>query len=151
MDMDNQIPPVENASSPDSQPASPVKVSSYWPTALILMGLGWGGIYAIVTYTKPDGGTRWLFFFTLILAVTGTVLPLVAFLNRRFSSRPPVSNFVVMRQALWFGVFVATIGWLQIGQVLTPAMALLIAVGLAIIEMLLRLRERSQWKPESRT
>jgi hypothetical protein len=32
--------------------------------------------------------------------------------------------------------------------VLTPALALLLAVGLFLIEWLLRLRERSQWKPE---
>jgi len=111
------------------------------------MVLGWGGLYAIVQYTSPNGGTRWLFFFALILAITGTLLPLVAFLNRRFSSKPPASNLVVMRQALWFGVYVGIIAWLQIGRVLNPAIAILLAVGLVIIEWLLRMRERSQWKP----
>jgi hypothetical protein len=130
----------------ENQPA-PVSVSSYLPTAAILIILGWGGLYATILYTTPNGGTRWLFFFLLILAVTGTILPLVAFLHRHFSSTPPVTHVVVIRQALWFGVFVATLAWLQIGRVLNPTLALLLAVGLLIIEWLLRLRERSQWKP----
>jgi len=127
--------------------STPISVIGYLPTAAILMILGWGGLYAIVQYTSPNGGTRWLFFFALILAITGTLLPLVAFLNRRFSSKPPASNLVVMRQALWFGVYVGIIAWLQIGRVLNPAIAILLAVGLVIIEWLLRMRERSQWKP----
>lgn len=130
----------------EEQPSS-VTVISFLPTSLILLISGWGGIYALTQYTQPSGGTRWLFFFLLILGVTGLMLPLTAFLNQRFPSKPPVSNFVVTRQALWFGVFVATVAWLQIGRVLNPALALLLAVGLVIIEWLLRLRERSQWKP----
>jgi len=127
--------------------STPISITSYLPTAAILMVLGWGGLYAVIQYTYPNGGTRWLFFFALILALTGTVLPLVAFLNRRFQSKPPASNLVVMRQALWFGVYVGIIAWLQIGRVLNPAIAILLAVGLMIIEWLLRMRERSQWKP----
>jgi hypothetical protein len=127
--------------------ATSTSVASYLPTALLLMILGWGGLFAVIEFTTPDGGTRWLFFFVLILAVTGTVLPVVAFLNQRFKSTPPASNVVVMRQALWFGVFAATVTWLQIGRVLNPAITLLLAVGLVIIEWLLRMRERSQWKP----
>jgi hypothetical protein len=127
--------------------STPVSVSSYLPAAAILMILGWGGLYATIVLTTPNGGTRWLFFFLLILAVTGTMLPLIAFLHRRFPSTPPVTHVVVIRQALWFGVFVATLAWLQIGRVLNPTLAMLLAVGLMIIEWLLRLRERSQWKP----
>lgn len=127
--------------------APPISVASFLPTAILLIILGWGGLLAVIEFTTPSGGTRWLFFFALILAVTGTVLPVIAFLNQRFKSRPPVSNGVVMRQALWFGVYVATVAWLQIGRVLNPVIAVLLAAGLVIIEWLLRMRERSQWKP----
>ena len=127
--------------------ASTISVTNYLPTAILLMILGWGGLFAVLEFTTPNGGTRWLFFFVLILAVTGTVLPVVALLNQRFKSTPPISNMVVMRQAVWFGVYVATVAWLQIGRVLNPVIALLLAVGLVIIEWLLRMRERSQWKP----
>jgi hypothetical protein len=115
---------------------------------MVLFILGWGGLAALVIYTLPTVGPRWLFFFLEVLALTGTVLPLIAFLNRRFPSLPPPTAGVVVRQSLWFGIYGATLAWLQIGRVLTPALALLIAVGLILIEFLLRLRERSQWKPE---
>jgi len=71
----------------------------------------------------------------------------VAFLNRRFPSQPTPTPGVILRQAIWFGIYVPTLAWLQIGRVLTPALALLLAVGLLLIEWLLRLREKSQWKP----
>lgn len=130
----------------EDQP-QPVTVVSFLPTAIILIVAGWGGIYLLTQFTQPNGGARWLFYFLLIVAITGVMVPVTAFLNQRFPSKPPVSNLVVTRQALWFGVFIATIAWLQIGRVLNPALALLLAVGLVIIEWLLRLRERSQWKP----
>jgi hypothetical protein len=62
----------------------------------------------------------------------------------RFSQ--PTSG-VIMRQSLWVGVYGATLAWLQIGRVLTLALAVLLALGLIVIEWLLRLRERSQWNP----
>ncbi len=122
-------------------------VIAFLPTAIILMILGWGGLIAVTLYTSPNGGTRWAFFFASVLAVTGTALPGIAFLNRRFPSTPPPTASVVVRQALWVGIYLPTLAWLQIGRVLIPALALLLAFGLILIEWLLRLRERSQWKP----
>jgi len=122
-------------------------VRYFLPTSLILMILGWGGLYAVTIYTSPNGGTRWLFFFTGVLALTGTVMPAVAFLNRRFPSLPPPTPQVILRQSLWIGIYVPTLAWLQIGRVLNLAVAGLLAVCLILIELLLRLRERSQWKP----
>lgn len=75
------------------------------------------------------------------------MLPVVAFLNNRFPSKPPVSAGVVVREALFVGIYFPTLAWLQLGRVLTPELILLLAVGLLAIEILLRLRERSQWKP----
>lgn len=138
MIMDQQQPePKENIQS------SP-RVVSFMPVTLILMGLGWGGLYYTLTQTSPSGGTRWLMFFCSVLALTGTVLPALAFLNRRFPSKPPPSAFVVLRQSIWVGIYFPTLVWLQIGRVLTPTIALLLALGLILIEWLLRLRERSQ-------
>jgi hypothetical protein len=88
-----------------------------------------------------------LFFFLGVLALTGTVLPIVAFLNRRFQSSPAPSSGVIIRQSIWVGVYGATIAWLQLGRALTPALGLLLALGLVVIEWLLRLREKSQWNP----
>jgi hypothetical protein len=115
------------------------------------MLLGWSGLYGVIMYTAPNGGTRWLFFFAGVLALTGTFLPVTAYLNRRFPSVPPPTPLVIVRQALWFGIYVPTLLWLRIGRVLTPSLALLLAAGLILIEFLLRLRERSQWRPERAT
>lgn len=123
-------------------------ITAYLPATIILMLLGWGGMVALLLMTTPNGGTRWLFFFTSVLALTGSALPLTAFLNRRFPSTPPPAPQVIVRQALWLGIYLPTLAWLQIGRVLNPALALLLAVGLILIEWLLRMRERAQWKPE---
>lgn len=111
------------------------------------MIIGWGGLAALVITTLPTVGPRWLFFFLAVLALTGTALPVMAFLNRRFISTPPASAAVIVRQALWVGVYGATLTWLQMGQVLAPTLAFLLAAGLVLIEFLLRLSEKSQWKP----
>ena len=128
------------------KPNSPT-TASFFPAAILLVMLGWGGLFVLVNATLPSIGPRWLMFFLLFAAVTGTALPIVAFLNRRFPSVPPVSRAIVLRQAIWFGLFATTLAWLQLGRVLTSSVALLLAVGLLLIEVLLRLRERSQWKP----
>jgi len=123
-------------------------LASFWPTAIVLMVVGWGGLLSTILFLTPNGGTRWLFFFTLVLAVTGSFLPLVAYLNQHFPGEPPANRLVILRQALLFGIYAAALAWLQLGRMLTPLVAMLILVGLIIIELLLRLRERSQWKPK---
>jgi hypothetical protein len=122
------------------------RVANFLPAALFLMIIGWGGLLLLVTSTLPTVGPRWLFYFLSVLAITGTALPITAFLNRRFPSTPPPTYFVVVRQAIWFAVYISTLFWLQIGRVLNPALAILLAIGLGLIEFLLRLSERSQWK-----
>jgi hypothetical protein len=123
------------------------RVANFLPAAVILFIIGWGGLIALTITTMPTVGPRWLFFFLTVLAITGTMLPIVAFLNRRFPSTPPPTGFVIVRQSLWFAVYGATLLWLQMGRVLNPALAILLAIGLALIEFLLRLSEKSQWKP----
>jgi len=54
---------------------------------------------------------------------------------------------VILRQAMWVGVFGSTVAWLQLGRVLTPVMALILTGVFALIEFLLRLFERSLWNP----
>jgi len=122
-------------------------VSAFLPAALILGIIGWGGLIALIFLVPPTIGPRWLFFFLAVFAVTSFFLPLVAFLNQRFPSNPPVNTGIVLRQAIWIGIYFPTLAWLQLGRVLNPALALLLAVGLILIEFLLRLREKSQWNP----
>ena len=122
-------------------------VSSFIPAAIILAIIGWGGLYALLNFTLPTVIPQWLFFFLSVLALTGTALPVVAFLNHRFPTAPSVSSGVIIREAIWVGIYFPTLAWLQLGGVLTPALILLLAIGFLSIEILLRLRERSQWTP----
>lgn len=120
---------------------------SLLPLSITLSVIGWGGLLIVIRSTVPTLGPRWLFFFLGVLALTGPALPVVYFLNVRFPSDPPVQELVILRQALWVGVFGSTIAWLQLGRVLTVGLALILAGVFVLIEFLLRLFERSRWSP----
>ena len=117
-------------------------------TSLILALIGWGGLGVLLLYTLPSLGPRWLFFFLFMMALSGTVLPLVHFLNLRFPTTPPANGPILMRQAMWVGIYGDLIAWLMMGRVYNSARALFLAVGFIIIEVLLRMSEQSRWNPK---
>ncbi len=125
----------------------PKFIPTYLLLTFALTFLGWGGLFLIITTTVPELMPRWLFFFLSVLALTGPSLPIVYYLNKRFPSDPPVEGMVILRQALWVGVFGGTLAWLQLGRVLNPGLALILAGVFILIEFLLRLFERSRWNP----
>ena len=116
-------------------------------TSLGLMIVGWSGLYFLVNQTLPYVWPRWGFFVLVFMALTGTALPIVYFLHRRFSGEKAAEANVIVRQALWFGVYGATLAWLQLGRLVTIYVILGLAGGLAAIEYFTRLREKSHWKP----
>jgi hypothetical protein len=115
---------------------------------LFLAIIGWGGLYGLVFYMLPTLGPRWLAFFCLTLALAGTSLPIIAFLNRRFPGEVPPDGGVILRQALWVSVYGSILVWLQLGRALNSALAGFLAIGFILIEFTLRLRERSRWEPK---
>lgn len=125
-----------------------IRVRMYIPAALILGGIGWLGLLFVFFYTLPTIGPRWLFFFFAVLALSGTTLPFIAYLHVRFPSKPVVSSNVVLRQSILVGIYFPTIAWLQIGRVLTLGLAILLASGMIILELILKMREKSLWKPD---
>ena len=76
-------------------------------------------------------------------AITGTFLPLVRFLNVRFTSLmddvPP--SGAVVRQSVWIGLFVVTCVWLQIPRALSAPLAIFVALVFIVVEIFLRTRE----------
>jgi hypothetical protein len=126
-------------------PAGTPSPFSFLPTTALFMLTGWGGLAWLFNLTEPLLWPRWLFFFFIVVAVTGTALPVTAFLNYRFPGDPPATVRVILRQALWVGVYAATVVWLQVGGVLNVAMAFIVAAAFLAIEWFLRLRERSRW------
>jgi hypothetical protein len=98
-------------------------------------------------FTVPTVWPRWGFFLLWVMALTGLALPVSYFINQRFPSDPPAESNVIVRQALWVGVFGATIAWLQLGRLVTLWVIFGLAGGLVAIEYFLRMRERARWKP----
>jgi hypothetical protein len=121
---------------------------SFLPAAVLLAAIGWGGLAAVVIYSLPTIGPRWLFFCAGVLALSGTGMPVVYFLNRRFPSTPPVESEVILRQSLWVGIYGSLLAWLQLGRLLSPLLILILLGVFILIEGLLRMWERSRWKPK---
>jgi hypothetical protein len=130
----------------DKNPSPTVR--SVLPLALLLAipGLFW--LIFLMTSTVPSLGNRWMFFIAAILLVSGSTLPLVAYLNRFIQPFGPANYETVVREATMLGVYGGILLWLNKGQVLSLGLALILGVGLSFIELLLRLRNKSQWHPE---
>jgi len=116
-------------------------------SSFILIVMGWSGLYYLITQTLPFFVPRWGFFVFAFMAITGTVLPVVYFFHWRFPDEKPAEANVITRQALWFGVYGATLAWLQLGRLVTVYVILGLAGGLLAIEYFIRLREKAHWKP----
>ena len=125
----------------------PSKVSfrPYLVRTLFLLLLGWGGLALLFWSSEPTVLPRWGFFAAITIALTATAFPVLYFMETRFSrSHSEIS--VMVRQALWVGVFGATLAWLQLARLVTLYVILGLAGGLFAIESLLRLRERARWR-----
>lgn len=116
-----------------------------WALALI----GWAGLYGLVNLTDPRIGPLpiWAFFVLWLMALTGTAVPFVRYLERRFA-RAAAPAGMVLRTSIWVGLFGATTAWLQLRDLLNPAILALLLIALVGVEWFLRLRERSRWSPE---
>ena len=82
-------------------------------------------------------------FLSAVVAVAaGLALPVVYFLNRRFSDQKP--NFlVVLRQSMWVGFWVSFCLYLQMNRMLGVAIALLVAAVLILFEFVVQIRTRA--------
>ena len=111
--------------------------------AAIMMVAGWGGLYYLVTTQIPRIGQRWMFFVLVQIAVAGTVMPFLRYINVRLTpvTRAMPPSGVIVRQAVWFGLFVVTCAWLQIPRVLTLPIMFFLALAFVVIELFLRSRE----------
>jgi hypothetical protein len=114
----------------------------------VSMGLlGIGGVVSLIYFTKPTLQFRWLFFFLSLVGVSGFCLPLLSLIHQRFSEPATINENVLLREAIMIGIAVNLIAWLQIGDMLSFALFLLIIAGGVSIEYLIRLTEKTQWRP----
>ena len=123
----------------------------YLSSAISLFVLGWGAAAFAVFTLEPTVWARWLLFFGGTLGLTGLAMPVTWFLNLRFRSEPPAGSTVIVRQAIWVGVYGALLVWLQQARLVTLWTGLGLAIGLVAIEYLIRMREKARWQPKSVT
>ena len=117
---------------------------SLFIAAIIMAVIGWIGLILLLSTTLPTVGPRWLFFFLLTLAVTGTAIPFVWLLHQRFVRETETSPATLLRVALLFCLYVEILIWLQINRSLSLSLTILLALGLLGIEILLRFLDRTR-------
>ncbi len=117
-------------------------------TGLVLAAGAWSGLIWLIANTLPTVPNRWLFFALLQIGMTGMALPFVTYLHRRFGRGRNLTPLVLIRQASWVGLFATTCAWLRIPRLLSLPIALLVLGALIVIEVLLRVREVTRWRPE---
>ncbi len=112
----------------------------------MLVLIGGLGLVLVLTTTLPTIGPRWLFFAFLTTGVTGLALPFAWLLHRRFETAP-AGEGVLLRRGLGVGLYVALCTWLQVNRALNLSLAMAMALALLLTEALIRVVERSRWKP----
>lgn len=141
--MSNQLESEHNIKSPARSSRPPDHVGLLI-AALLMAIVGWGGLFQLVNNTLPRiGGELWLFFALLQIAIIGTALPIVRYLNVRFTPfyAPVPPSGVIVRQSVWIGLFVVTCAWLQIPDALSLPLAIFIALVFIVVEVFFRTRE----------
>lgn len=129
----------DRANSRENTP--PEHIGVLWSAVLMTIGGGWG-LFTLITTQKPFVGQRWIFFVLLQVAATGMAMPFLRYLNLRLMREGYVlPGIVIVRQSVWFGLFVVTCAWLQMPRVLNVGIAVVLAVAFIVVEVFLRTRE----------
>ncbi|PJF22604.1 MAG: hypothetical protein CUN56_05140 [Phototrophicales bacterium] len=131
--------------APPKQPSLPPDHIGVLIAALMMAVLGWGGLFILVNTTLPYLGPElWMFFFLTLIAISGTVLPVVRYINMRFVrvDTPPPPAGVLVRQSVWIGLFVVICAWLQILRMLSLPIMFFVGLIFVVLETFLRTRER---------
>src|SRR3990172_11895026 len=110
------------------------KLPPFKPFLIVSLILGIFGILGLALlfgFTVPTLGPRWLFFFFGAAGVSGVALPIVYLLHWRFPSPNPVTPGMLVRQAMWGGVYFDLLAWFQLGRVLSLPLAVGVGAGIA--------------------
>jgi hypothetical protein len=111
-------------------------------TLIMIIG-GWGGLALILNFSIPAVIPRWGFFTLLIIAITGTTIPISFLINTLISVNSPVTSRAIIRESLAVGIYFALLAWMSIWRALNFPVAVWIGLGLIVIEYLIRLWESS--------
>ena len=115
--------------------------------AILLAIVGWWGVYDLTGKIAPDQpGALSLFYALLFMAATATLMPPLAYLNRRFAPEATeLDPWRFFRQSAWGGICVAVWAWLQMNRAFHAGFALVsILIFVAIEVLITRLRTGSE-------
>ena len=123
-------------------------VDNWWPFDVerldLIRDTAVGSIDAPTLLAAANNEIIFAFLGAVLITITGLVLPLVFFLNRRFGNRENTPGFLLtLRQAMFVGIWVAFCVWLQMNRSLGLAVMVLVAVVLILFEFLLQVRTRA--------
>jgi hypothetical protein len=121
--------------------------------AAMAAAIGWWGLYELINQVSPEQqGATALFFALLFLALTATLVPPAAYLNRRFAPAAVARDrFRFLRHSAWTALCLTAWAWLQMHRAFNLALALVIALIFVAIELLIvRLRAETE-KLDGRT
>ena len=114
--------------------------------AVLLTAMGWGMIYLLTDQLMPDQpAVLALFFVLLLLTLTATLVPLAAYLNRRFApeatSRAPLR---FLRHSALGGLCLTSWAWLQMHRAFNLGFAFItVLIFLAIEVLIVRMKGES--------
>jgi hypothetical protein len=116
-------------------------------TSLLLNIMGMGGLVLIFISLEPTLWPRWLFYFFLTMAGTGFALPLAYVIQRRMAKQY-ISARILIREALFFGIYLDLLAWLQIGRITSNLVIFLLGGGMILLEVFLRMAEKATFKAD---
>ena len=107
--------------------------------AILLAIVGWWGVYELTGKVEPkQPGVQSFFFALLFVALTGTLVPPIAYLNRRFAPVAVTSDPLrFLRHSAWGALCLSSWVWLQIHRALNFGFALVIALMFIAVEVLI--------------
>jgi hypothetical protein len=104
--------------------------------AVLVALLSWWVIYELTGRVRPDlPGALYLFFFLLFVAFTATLVPITAYLNRRFAPKAlSLAPLRFLRHSFFGGVCLTFWAWLQMHRAFNLGFAFIIALIFVAIE-----------------
>ncbi|MFN2156265.1 MAG: hypothetical protein ACK2UX_13595 [Anaerolineae bacterium] len=121
----------------------PTKMDKRWMLWAILVALlAWSAMWSVIQL-PVNTLTKVLFFVALLVGISATLMPAIAYLNARFGRFQSKRVYQVRfaRQSLFSGALVVVVAWLQMQRSLSPTLALIVVAVFILTETFLITRE----------
>jgi hypothetical protein len=83
------------------------------------------------------------FLAAIVVSVSGLMLPVAHYLNKKLSQGENSNYLVVLRQAMWVAIWAAFCTWLQINRSFGWGVAILVAAVFFVLEIMLQVRTKA--------